>query len=207
MASTGRGGASSAGDRIVAAARRLFPRTAYCDASMDDLAEEAGLAQAPLYLQAIYAAVLDLCRAEIEVRTAAAEQARGSLADRLTNLIYAYIGTALEFFGDVNDLRDAHLLIKANPAIFGPTGEQDLERRIIAMLDRAFRDGEIASRVSLDSSQLAGVLLGVARGAKIEGVGPAQYRARVHAAVRLIMSGLAAVCGDAAQYAALSKPG
>jgi len=190
-------GASGAPERIIAAAQRLFPRRGYRGTSMDDIAEEAGLAKATLYLHfdgkdAIFRALFDRCREEITVRAKAAEQADGPLADRLTALIYAYIGTALEFFGDVNHLRDAHVIVAADPARFGATGDQDLDGRIAAMLKRAARQAEIvvAGR-STSSSTIAGVLSDLARGAKVEGITPAQYKIRISRACSIIVAGIA----------------
>jgi len=191
--------ASGAAGRIVAAAQRLCAHRGYRGTSMDDIAQEAGLAKATLYLHfdgkdAIYRALIDRCRAEIAVRAAAAEQSDASLADRLTDLIYAYNGTALEVFGDVARLREVHKMVEASPAKFGSQGEEEeeLERRLVVMLRRAADEGALAVGEPSESAPEIAKLLGdLARGAKVDGIQPAQYRNRLRRALSIIVGRLA----------------
>jgi len=188
-------GASSAAERIVAAAQRLFPRRGFRGTSMEDIAEEAGLAKATLYLHfdgkdAIYRALFDRCRAEIAVRGDAAERAEEPLAERLTALIYAYNGTALEFFGDVHYLREAHNIILADPDRFGSGEEELLEQRLVSMLKQAADRNEAVALTRTERAAVARVLTDVARGAKVEGISPAHYRQRLKSAADLIIAGL-----------------
>jgi len=187
---------AGAADRIVAAAQRLFRRHGYRGTSMGDIAEEAGLAKATLYLhfngkEAIFRSLIDGCRAEIERRAIAAEQSGEPLVVRLTSLLYAYVGTSLEWYGDVNYLRELHAIVARAPAVFGAIDEEDLDRRIVSMIEDAAKHGEIVlARTGPTPTTVAQVLRDSTRGAKTEGITPERFRTRLEAAATLAIAAI-----------------
>jgi AcrR family transcriptional regulator len=131
--------------QIVEAARLLFVRHGYRRNSMDDIAAEAGLAKRTLYLhfeskETIFRAMLDACQLTVRTRASAAEQLDAPLAERLADLLYAYFGTALEWFGDGSHLREIETLVGDDPVAFGARHMCDeLSARAVSMLQQATR--------------------------------------------------------------------
>lgn len=173
-------------EQIVAAARRLFVRHGYRRASMDDIAAEAGVAKATLYLhfdgkEAIFRGMLAGCRALIEARAGEAEASDAPLAERLGALLFAYPGTALEWFGDAGHLRELRAIIDQDPAAFGPpAGEDRQEERMIALLRGAASRGEVDPALpDAELARAAAFLRHAATGAKGEHQTIEAYRDRL----------------------------
>ncbi|MBS48736.1 MULTISPECIES: TetR/AcrR family transcriptional regulator [Sphingobium] len=182
-------------DQIVEATRILFVRHGYRRTSMDDIAREAGVAKATLYLHfsgkvAIFAMMLDRCQAEVESRVVAAETSDAPLSQRLRALLYAYFGVALEWFGDAEHLSELKAFVAAHPDHFTQGGPRP-RARIQAMLDRAEADGDTDfSGKGLSTAQVANVLVHAARGAKLgKAPTPETFRRRINDAVSLALAG------------------
>jgi len=170
-------------EQIVEAARALFVRLGYRRSSMDEIATEAGLAKRTLYLhfdskEAIFRAMLDACEAGIQARAAEAEAGRGELVKALADLLYAYVGTALEWFEDGRHLREVETLVAKDPANFGVRDVQvELTRRVAALIGTA-RGVSGDAQPAIDA--VARVAVFAAMGAKHgPDVDPSLYRGRV----------------------------
>lgn len=180
-------------DQIIDATRTLFVRHGYRRTSMDDIAREAGVAKATLYLHfngkvAIFAMMLDRCQAEVESRAIAAETSDAPLSQRLRALLYAYFGVALEWFGDAEHLGELKAFVAAHPDHFTQGGPRP-RARIQAMLDRAEAAGNITfTGKGISTAQVASVLVHAARGAK-QGKAPTPetFRRRIGDAVALAL--------------------
>lgn len=181
-------------DQIVDATRILFVRHGYRRTSMDDIAREAGVAKATLYLHfsgkvAIFAMMLDRCQAEVESRAVAAETSDAPLSQRLRALLYAYFGVALEWFGDAEHLGELKAFVAAHPDHFIQGGPRP-RARIQAMLDQAEAEGDIGfAGKDISTAQVARVLVYAARGAK-QGKAPTPetFRRRIGDAVALVLA-------------------
>lgn len=91
-------------DQIADSALRLFARYGYKRSSMDDIAKEAGLAKATLYLHFkgkddVFRAMLRLLARRVEARCREVVAAKGTFADRLGALLLAHHGQAYASFG------------------------------------------------------------------------------------------------------------
>ena len=164
---------------------------------MDDIASEAGVSKATLYLhfdgkEAIFKALIDACRAQIRARTAAAETEKSTLQACLAGLLYAYFGTSLEWFGDSSYLRELYVVVKQDPVTFGPAADEDqLAARLHAVLSAAVRRQELQPARGLDVKIVARVLMDAATGAKRGGdIKPEDYRRRIEDATRVVLAAL-----------------
>ena len=91
-------------DQIADAALRLFARYGYKRSSMDDIAREAGLAKATLYLHFkgkddVFRAMLELLARRVETRCREVMTMEAPFADRLSALLHAHYGQAYASFG------------------------------------------------------------------------------------------------------------
>lgn len=91
-------------DQIADAALRLFARYGYKRSSMDDIAREAGLAKATLYLHFkgkddVFRAMLDLLARRVEARCREVVATPGPFPERLAALLLAHHGQAYASFG------------------------------------------------------------------------------------------------------------
>lgn len=163
---------------------------------MEDIAREAGLAKATLYLHfdgkdAIFRRMLDACRNEVEARAAAAEASNLPLTDRLVAVLDAHFGTALAWFEDTEHLRELAAFAARRDKEFEGEGGRP-RARVEAMLASAQRSGELAVVPnSLEIAQIARVLINAARGAKHgRAPSPETYRKRLVEAVAVITAGI-----------------
>ncbi len=167
--------------QIVEAARAVYVRTGFRHCSMDAIAAEARLAKRTLYLhfeskEAIFQALLDACERAIASRTQAVATSSAPLEERLADLLYAYFGTGLEWFGDDAHLHELHTLTTDDPGTYRTRNiEQELLGRVVALLLPSL---PAAGKVTAD--ELARVAVFAAVGAKrAERVDPAAYRRHV----------------------------
>lgn len=105
-------------DQIADAALRLFARYGYKRSSMDDIAKEAGLAKATLYLHFkgkddVFRSMLDLLRRRVEARCREVLAGLGAFPARLAALLDAYYGQAFASFGTGEHLVELKALMAA----------------------------------------------------------------------------------------------
>jgi AcrR family transcriptional regulator len=184
-------------DQIIEAARSLFVRYGYRRTAMDDIAREAGLAKATLYLhfagkEDVFRAMIARCRAVIAERCDQAERMDASLTERLIALLYANYGTALEWWGDATHMAELKAFVKEEGAQLGGQGEINFRERLRRFLGAAADRGEIdLARAGLSLDALADVLTQAATGAKHGAAHAAgSYRQALHNICRVAMLGL-----------------
>jgi AcrR family transcriptional regulator len=154
-------GADDAGsriDQIADAALRLFARYGYKRSSMDDIAREAGLAKATLYLHFkgkddVFRAMLQLLARRDETRCREVMAMNGPFATRLAALLHAHYGQAYASFGTGEHLVELKAVMAS---IAGPelqTFDQIFVEFAKRLFVKAAKAGEITparSGVSLD---------------------------------------------------------
>ena len=190
-------------DRIIESARTLFLRTSFRHTAVNAIAEEAGIAKRTLYMyfpskEAIFSAMLEKCREAAMVRVAAAEQSDQSLESKIADLLYAYYGTALEWFGDerhLNELRALHVQFPQTFSYGRPEGE--VAARVAAMIEADLtRRGEPADAAGIATASR--VLVAAAIGIKAGGtVAPEDYRKDLRDIAHCVCAGLTALSNEA----------
>ena len=184
-------------EQVVAATRTLFLRYGYRRTSVDDIAREAGVAKATLYLhfagkEDMFRTMIRRFRAETHIRCDAAEALDAPLATRLIELLYANYGTALEWFGDAAHLNELKMFASEHP--IGPFDDAApaFRDRLRRMLDAATARGEIdPARQDVSIATVAQTLIFAATGAKrAQRDGAQGLRTGLEAIVRLMLGGL-----------------
>ncbi|MCV9940214.1 TetR/AcrR family transcriptional regulator [Boseaceae bacterium BT-24-1] len=159
-------------EQIAEAALRLFARYGYKRTSMDDIAREAGVARATLYLHFkgkddVFRAMLAGLGAQVETRCREALATPGPFAERLAALMAAHHGTAFSAFSAGEHLGELKAVmisiagaeLAAFEAIF-----IDLARQLF---DGAAAQGEISiERSGLRLDTLIATIMRAAAGAK-----------------------------------------
>jgi len=190
-------------DRIIESARALFLRSSFRHISVNAIAEGAGIAKRTLYMcfpskEAIFSAMLEKCREAAMVRVVAAEQSDQSLESKIADLLYAYYGTALEWFGDerhLNELRALHVQFPQTFSYGRPEGE--VTARVAAMIEADFtRRGDSADAVGIATASR--VLVAAAVGIKAGGMAaPEDYRKDLRDIAHCVYAGLTALSTEA----------
>ncbi len=184
-------------DQIADAALRLFARYGYKRSSMDDIAKEAGLAKATLYLHFkgkddVFRAMLDLLGRRVEARCREVVTRPGSFPERLAALLQAHHGLAYASFGTGEHLVE----LKAVMNTIATRELQAFERIFSSfareLLTQAERDGEInLSRLPASADDWIASLLFASAGAKL-GTPPsaADYARRLDAIASVFATAL-----------------
>jgi AcrR family transcriptional regulator len=194
------GGTSPAGslrvDQVVVAVRTLFRRYGYRRTSVDDIAREAGISKATLYLhfrtkEDMFRAMARQFREAILERCRAAEALAAPVEDRLVALLDAGYGTGLEWFGDAAHIRELNALAADQPISVLADDREAFRRRLERMLnDAASKDELDLSASKTDGTQVARVLLFAAHGAKeAQRDGTEGYRDALEEIVRIVTRG------------------
>jgi AcrR family transcriptional regulator len=190
-------------DRIIESARALFLRSSFRHISVNAIAEGAGIAKRTLYVyfpskEAIFSAMLEKCREAAMVRVVAAEQSSQSLESKIADLLYAYYGTALEWFGDerhLNELRALHVQFPQTFTYGRP--EDEVTARVAATIEADFtRRGDPADAVGIATASR--VLVAAAIGLKAAWtVAPEDYRKDLRDIAHCVYAGLTALSNEA----------
>jgi AcrR family transcriptional regulator len=141
--------ASLRADQVVAATRALFLRYGYRRTTVDDIAREAGVAKATLYLhfagkEDMFRAMILRFRDSVNAGCDAAEQLDAPVGVRLTELLYANYGTALEWFGEAAHLNELKMFVSEHPIGLADDAAPAFPDRLKRMLSEAIERGEIA---------------------------------------------------------------
>jgi AcrR family transcriptional regulator len=184
-------------ERILRAAFSRFSRYGFRRTSMEDIASEAGVSRAALYLQfrnkeEIFRTLAEGLQESALSRATAEARTERPFAERLCAAIEA---KTLEFveiaYGSPHG---AELMDETNRSCGDVVA--DARDRFLDLLTRFFRravdDGEIdLARAGLKPAEAAALIHGSIQGLKGAGVSVAAYRANVAALVRVFAAGLA----------------
>jgi TetR/AcrR family transcriptional repressor of mexJK operon len=183
-------------ERILAAALTRFARYGFRRTSMADIAAEAGLSRAALYLQfpnkeAIFRGLSEHLHDEALARASAVLAGDGPLADRLRAAIEAKTQRFVEIaYGSPHGSE----LLDENSRLCGDLAARMGERfqaLVTAVLRRAARAGEIdLEGVALSAPEAAELFVHGVAGLKGPGVTPERYRQRLAAHVRVFVAAL-----------------
>jgi AcrR family transcriptional regulator len=179
-------------DRAVVAAGEVFLRYGYVRTTMGDIAKEAGMSRAALYLllpgkeQAFAAATMALATRRLEEIRAAVTSRQG-LRDKLATGCVMLLVRVLELQQTTPDARDMDDL--AFPVV----------REIYSMFEAFFAEtiAEAAPALMVPAATAARVLLYGARGLREVADSPAAYTALIEAHVALICDGIYAAGASA----------
>src|SRR5262245_29713183 len=190
--------ATATRERILAAAFARFAHYGFRRTSMEDIAAEAGVSRAALYLQfrnkeEIFRSLSRELHDTALAQAAAALAAPGSLADRLRAAVEA---KSLRFVEIAYGSPHGRELLDESNRLCGDLPAES-ERRFVALvtgvLRRAARAGEIDPQaVGLHAPRAAELFVHSVSGLKGPGVTVEAYRARVAALVRIFVAGLGA---------------
>lgn len=184
-------------EQVADAARRLFARYGYKRTSMDDIAREACVAKATLYLHFkgkddVFRTMLRRTGDLVMERCDAALASGAPFGERLEGVLGAYFGTWVELFGDPEHWGELHV-VKTQIAMDQAKELENLYlQRFRDFLTKADAEGEIAlSRAGTDAAQLCQTLMQAAAGAK-SGTPPTpdEYRQRLGNIARLAAAAL-----------------
>ncbi|WID94727.1 helix-turn-helix domain-containing protein [Bosea vestrisii] len=159
-------------EQIAEAALRLFARYGYKRTSMDDIAREAGVARATLYLHFkgkddVFRAMLAGLGSQVETRCREALAAPGPFAQRLAALMAAHHGTAFIAFSageHLGELKAVMVSIAGAELVAFEAIFIDLARQLF---EDAAAQGEIAiERSGLPLDTLIATIMRAAAGAK-----------------------------------------
>lgn len=159
-------------EQIAAAALRLFARYGYKRTSMDDIAREAGIARATLYLHFkgkddVFRAMLAGLGGQVETRCREALALPGSFAGRLAALMEAHHGTAFTAFSAGEHLGELKAVMVAIAGGELAAFEAIFVRFARQLFEDAQARGEIAiARGGLPLDILIATLTRAAAGAK-----------------------------------------
>jgi len=157
-------------DQILEAARRVIGEVGFAEASIDRIAEAAGVARSTLY---VYFEgkedVLNQCIAQLRVglgeRVREAVDAASGTQARLAAFLavnFDYVGSVREFFRAVMAVRGADPFFSA-PGAGSPPELETLRAESQAVVDGILKDavsaGEVAERDSATASDLLAVLI------------------------------------------------
>ena len=157
-------------DQIADAALRRFSRYGYKRSSMDDIAREAGLAKATLYLhfkgkEEVFRAMVQRFGTRVAARCREVLEREGPFELRLAALLDAHFGTAFAAFGAGEHLPELKAVMTVVAASEIEAFEGIFTAALRQLLAQAEAKGEIALRPP-DPDAVIGTLLQAAIGAK-----------------------------------------
>lgn len=160
-------------DQIADAALRLFARYGYKRSSMDDIAREAGLSKATLYLHFkgkddVFRAMLNLLTRRIDARCREVMTLKAPFAERFAAMLQAQHGVAYACFGSGDHLVELKCVMAS---IAGPE-LQAIERLFADHFKRLLTDASSAGEIDLaksgvDVDAFIASLMFAAAGAKV----------------------------------------
>jgi AcrR family transcriptional regulator len=186
---------------ILDAAFRCFARHGFRRTSMGEIAREAAISRAALYLhfetkEALFRALVERLHEQALAAAGTAARAELPVARRFLGVLEA---KSLRLFEVLRSSEHAQEFIDKNNRLCGDVSgaaARRYERLITDMLARADADGELAlNRAGIRPAAAAEMLLAMVDGLKARGgesLTAAQYRTRLSHAVRVLLTGLGA---------------
>ena len=186
-------------DQIADSALRLFARYGYKRSSMDDIAREAGLAKATLYLHfkgkdEVFRAMLNLLGRRVEARCREVIAAgKGPFSERLAALLQAHHGQAYASFGTGEHLAELKAVMNTIATRELQAFEEIFSGFARELLLQAERGGEVTlSRLPAGAEDWIAGLLFAAAGAKLgTPPSPGDYAQRLAAIASIFAAALA----------------
>jgi len=147
---------------VLAAARSLFGRKGYAQASVDEIADAARVTKGAVYhhfagKEALFRAVYSEVEAEAQARTAAAVDPKGSPIDQIVTGVSAYLDVALDEEIQRITLVDGPVVLGLEPE--GPADQHPGHLALRLSLATAIAHGQIAD---FDPGVLAHLVAGLA---------------------------------------------
>jgi AcrR family transcriptional regulator len=186
---------------ILDAAFRCFARHGFRRTSMGEIAREAAISRAALYLhfetkEALFRALVERLHEQALAAAATAARAELPVAERILGVLEA---KSVRLFEVLRSSEHAQEFIDENNRLCGDVSgaaARRYERLIADTLARAGADGELAlDRAGVRPAAAAEMLLATADGLKARGresLTAAEYRKRLGHAVRVLLTGLGA---------------
>ena len=159
-------------EQVAEAALRRFARYGFKRSSMDDVAKEAGLAKATLYLHFkgkddVFRAMLALIGRSVEARCAAVMARSGPFTAKLAALLDAHYGTGYACFGSGEHLVELKSVMLSIAGDEVEAFEAIFARHVTTLIEAANADGAISlERSGLSRADFVATLMRAAAGAK-----------------------------------------
>ena len=191
-------GAGARREALLDAAHAAFARTGFRRTSMEDVAREAGVSRAALYLhfrnkEEIFRSLSERLHREALAGAEAALAEGGPIGERVLRALEA---KGLRFLEIVAATPHGAELVETSSRVCGDIAAAKEERfaKLLAdALRRAGADGELAlERAGLSAAAAAELLVQASRGVKASAASPAAYRRRLADLVRVLLAGLGA---------------
>jgi AcrR family transcriptional regulator len=193
--------ARSAPENILAAAFTCFSRYGYRRVSLEQIAQEAGVSRAALYLhfankEDIFRAVSAQVHERSQQAAEAAARAPGRVEERIAAVLDAKYG---KFYEIIHDSPHVSELLEERNRLCGDVSET-YRKRFLRMLRGVIEEAEAAGELELasaglDAAEAAELFVDGAKGLEMSGAAPqnpTRYRRRVGRLVGLLAKGLAA---------------
>ena len=186
-------------ERILVAAIQRFSKFGYRRTSINDVAEEAGLARATVYLywrrkQDLFVAGLERFNAHSWNLAETAAAKNGSAAERIHATVMAQYGTTSDI---VHGTASGHELFQANLNLGRVVVEECLrhgEKLLNRLLEQGIRDGEFKlQRSSARSAEIAHIIVSFAQNSLLDRHHtPSSYRKNLRKTVNFVLDSLRA---------------
>jgi AcrR family transcriptional regulator len=191
-------GAAERRDALLDAAFAAFARTGFRRTSMEDVAREAGVSRAALYLhfrnkEEVFRSLAERVHAEALAGAVAALTEPGAIGERVLRALEA---KSLRFLQIVAASPHGAELVEATSRVCGDIAAAKEERFARALAD-ALRRADASGALALEAAGVAPaaaaeLLLQASRGVKASAATPALYRRRLAELVRVLIAGLGA---------------
>jgi AcrR family transcriptional regulator len=187
-------------ETILAAAFERFSRYGFRRTAMEDIAQQAGISRAAIYLhfknkEEVFRALAEQVH-ERALAAAARASAVGTAAERIERILEAKLGTSFDVMHGSPHARE---LLDENNRICGEISAASARRfgkLLTGVLRRASKRGELRpQRLGLSPPAAAELIVDSAKGLEMASAGllsPARYRKRLAQLVRVLLTGLGA---------------
>jgi AcrR family transcriptional regulator len=186
-------------EKILVAAIQRFSKFGYRRTSINDVAEEAGLARATVYLywrkkEDLFVAGLERFNSHSWNLAEAAAAKKGLAADRILGMVLAQYGATSDI---VHGTASGHELFEANLRLGGAVVEECLrhgEKLLTGLLQQGIRNGEIDfRRSSARSADVAHIIVSFAQSSLLDRRHtPLSYRKSLHKTLNFILDSIRA---------------
>jgi AcrR family transcriptional regulator len=186
-------------EKILVAAIQRFSKFGYRRTSINDVAEEAGLARATVYLywrkkEDLFVAGLERFNSHSWNLAEAAAAKKGLAADRILGMVLAQYGATSDI---VHGTASGHELFEANLRLGGAVVEECLrhgEKLLTGLLQQGIRNGEIHfRRSSARSADVAHIIVSFAQSSLLDRRHtPLSYRKSLHKTLNFILDSIRA---------------